>query len=141
MIVREIFHAVKCDRCGEINESGDVQFWGDESTVIEEANENEWHIDDLKHYCPNCFTVDEETDEVTIKPLFPEVVKKIQKFIITIARFIPETREKEGLFELTFNEYHPIGNAEISWITSFPNVHFERVIQERYSKVKITIEK
>ena len=141
MIVPEIFYGVKCNRCGEMFESGDYAYYSDESSVLDEALECDWIEQNGKHYCPNCYTQDEETDEFKIYPEIPEVVKKIQKFIRTITKNNPETKEKQDLFELSFNEFHPIGNAEVNWICSFPNVHFERTAKDYYNKILITIQK
>lgn len=141
MIVQEIFYGVKCDRCREIYEAGDYAYYSEKNSVIEDATDNDWIEQNGKHYCPDCYTLDEETDEIIINPDIPDVVNKIQKFILHITRNNPETREKEDSFELSFNEYHPIGNAETNWITSFQNVHFERTTKQRYSKILITIKK
>lgn len=141
MIVPEIFYGVKCDRCGEIHESGEYAYYSDESNALDEAKESDWIEQNGKHYCPCCYTQDEETEAITIRPNIPESVKKIQKFIRTITRNNPETREKNDSFELSINEYFPIGNAEVNWICSFPNVHFERTAKDHYNKVLITIQK
>lgn len=65
MIIKQTFYAVKCDVCETINES-EYQFWNSESYAIEVAGDSDWHIDDDNHYCPDCWTLD-ENGEVKIK--------------------------------------------------------------------------
>ena len=141
MIVPEIFYGVKCDRCKEIFEAGDHAYYSDKSSVLDEALDYAWIEQNGKHYCPNCYAQDEETDEITIRPDIPEAVKKIQKFILNITRNSHNTREKEDSFEISINEYFPIGNAEVNWICSFPNVNFERIPKDHYNKILITVKK
>lgn len=141
MIVKEIFYGVKCNRCGEMNETGDYTYMSDESSAENEALDNEWFIDNGKHYCPNCFTVNDETDEKTVNPPIPDIVKKIEKFLIYITKNIPSTIETNDCFKISFNEYRPVGIAEENWLASLPNVSFERtaIPESRYSKIVITI--
>ena len=80
MIISEIFYGVKCNRCGEQYEDDEHSFWSDEDNAIENAIESEWMEDKGKHYCTNCYDFDEETEERTAKPDFPEHVKNLRKF-------------------------------------------------------------
>jgi len=139
MIIKEIFYAVKCNRCGSVNESGDYTFMSDESSAIDEANDNDWAVENGEHFCPNCFTTNDETDEIIVKPAIPDLVKKIKKFLSFVTKNTPRTIEKSDSFEMSFNEYNPIGNAEVNWLQSFPNVSFERIPERHYNKIIITI--
>jgi hypothetical protein len=80
MIVSEIFYGVKCNRCGEQYEDGEHSFWSDESGAVENAMESEWIEEKGKHYCSECYEQNEETEENTVKPDFPEHVKNLKKF-------------------------------------------------------------
>lgn len=143
MILKEIFYGIKCDRCGTINNETDTAFWNDESTAENQANDDEWNSTiPGKHYCPNCFTVNEETEEVTIKPPFPESVKRIEKFIDTITKNCAEVHEKDDRFEIQFNERIAIGVPEQNWLTtSYPAITIERYPLRRGQKIIITVKK
>lgn len=80
MVIAEVFYGVKCDRCGEIYESGEHAYYMDESEAQEQALESEWGELNGKHYCPNCHSVDEETDEIKPFPAFPKHVSHIRNF-------------------------------------------------------------
>ena len=67
--LHEIFHAVRCDRCGETHE-GEYEYYTDEQGAWESAEGDDWIEVDGKHYCPCCYH--EENDEnVPLKPLPP----------------------------------------------------------------------
>ena len=55
----------ECDRCGKIhvNENLGVIAWADCEQAFEDASESGWTEIDGKHYCPDCYEYDEETDE------------------------------------------------------------------------------
>lgn len=78
MIVNEIFHAVKCNRCSEIFDSGEIAYWSDEDTAVENALESDWIEINNKHYCPDCY--DEVEGEDVIREDYPEHVKKLRQF-------------------------------------------------------------
>jgi len=40
----------------------DRVFWQDKSRSREEAIESEWHEEKDKHYCPECYSFDGETE-------------------------------------------------------------------------------
>lgn len=67
MIIKETFYAVSCDRCNDMSQGDEYNFFIDENTALEESIENEYIEHQGKHYCPDCYTVDEDTDEITIK--------------------------------------------------------------------------
>lgn len=67
--LHEIFHAVRCDRCGETHE-GEYEYHVDEQSAWESAQEDGWIEVDNNHYCPCCYH--EENDEnAPLKPLPP----------------------------------------------------------------------
>lgn len=103
MIKQETFYAVACDRCGEIHEGGDYSFFSDEDTAIEDAVADDWiEKEDSKHYCPGCYTQDEDTDEITIKPPFPERLITLRNFIKKILKCPDSLAEKEDCFTVSF---------------------------------------
>lgn len=71
MIYEEIMYGVKCDRCYEIYENGDgCTVSSDKHDMEEEACENDWQEVDGRHYCPDCYTRDEnDEDKIIVKPL------------------------------------------------------------------------
>ncbi len=143
MIIKEIFYAVKCDRCGKINNEDDTSFWSDESTAENQANDDEWLCNiPGKHYCPNCFTVNDDTDETIIRPLFPESVKRIEKFINTITRNRAEVHEEDNRFDIRFNERITLGLPEQNWLTSsYPDITIDRIPLRHGNKIIITVKK
>jgi hypothetical protein len=107
MITKAIFYGLKCDRCGEVYEDGEGHtHWPDEDSAVEFAigfdEESEWIEEDGKHYCPECYTVDEETDEVKILPPIPAHVKKIQAFIEKVIRTPVHMNEVTEICRLSF---------------------------------------
>jgi hypothetical protein len=106
MIVSEIFYGIKCNRCEEQFEGFEYSFFSDKQSVIEAAMESEWIEDNGKHYCSNCYEQVEETDENTIKPQFPEHIKKTKMFIDKILKsYSASISEKEGFFQITTGLY------------------------------------
>lgn len=61
-------YSLMCDNChkGYIESGSDYCVWLEESIAIESATENDWIEHEGKHYCPNCYEVDED-DNITIK--------------------------------------------------------------------------
>lgn len=143
MIVKEIFYAVQCDRCGKINNEDDSHFWSDESIAENQANDDEWLCNvPGEHYCPNCFTVNEETDEITIKHPFPESVKCIEKFIDMITRNCAKVHEKDDRFEIDFYERIMLHQADRNWIVeNYPTANIKEEVLRDRKKITITIKK
>lgn len=105
MIVTEIFYGVKCDRCGTICESGDdYQYWPDEDSAIECAENDDWIEEKGKHYCPNCYAIDPETDEIKILPSYPDHIKKIRDFLRYVAGISANIHDVDG-FTITGSDY------------------------------------
>lgn len=85
MIITDVFYGLKCNRCGEQYDDGEHSFWSDESAAFENASESGWIEQKGKHYCENCFSHNEDSDEVTIFEDFPEHLKTLNKFIDRVA--------------------------------------------------------
>lgn len=75
MIVTEVFYGLKCSRCQEQYDDGEHSYWVDESTVIENALESGWLMDNNRHYCSNCHV------DGLVRPEFPEYIIKVKKFL------------------------------------------------------------
>ena len=65
-IVKECFYNVECDRCGKL---ANEELWkDDEAFAKEEAVDSGFIEVDGKHYCPDCYTIDDE-DNIVVKKL------------------------------------------------------------------------
>ena len=67
MIKKKTYYDIICDRCGMSlsNESGDC--YPDTNSAEMVALQSEWKEINGKHYCPDCYEVDEKTDEYVPK--------------------------------------------------------------------------
>lgn len=63
MIERVTMYCAKCDRCGEILQDGEIVAWADADEAQRMAEESEWREINGRLLCPDCYEVDEETDE------------------------------------------------------------------------------
>jgi hypothetical protein len=124
MLIKEIFTAVKCDRCGTECEGGEYTFFSDESSAIENVWESNWHIPDNKpheHYCPNCY-IEKEDETIEILPPWPDHIKKLRKFLGKITkvyvRDIYETENGEFVFTID-NVMSGLSYYDRQWILSF----------------------
>lgn len=61
-------YSLICDNCDKtyIDTCKDYCIWLDEYTATEYAMSDGWIENEGKHYCPNCYEVDED-DNITIK--------------------------------------------------------------------------
>lgn len=77
MITNHIMYGVKCSRCGhQFEDSYDgYTLWADEQQAWEAAEEEDWIERDGKHYCPACYTEDEESDDFIPKPPYPQAFR------------------------------------------------------------------
>ena len=59
---------ISCDNCDEtyLADSG-FSIFTDKSSANEMCGNDDWFIEDSKHYCPNCWDLDKE-DNLIIKP-------------------------------------------------------------------------
>lgn len=68
MIYPITMYAAKCDCCGEeVKLMGEFAALVDELSVREDLMESGYHTDGNKHYCPGCWSYDDE-DNIVIKP-------------------------------------------------------------------------
>ena len=67
MIIEQTFYAVQCDNCKVIAEDDDdTAFWSDRGYCIDNAEESDWYIDGEKHYCPDCYSFDDDDNLVVM---------------------------------------------------------------------------
>lgn len=122
MIVKEIFHGVKCNRCGEIyNDTEDHSYFHDESNAVECALDDDWIERNGKHYCPGCFITD-ENETVTIKPPHPDYIKKVRNYLHWAAELIISVHEDDGYFIIrgyTKHNTKKIATEDAEWITTY----------------------
>ena len=63
MIVKENFYNVECDCCYCL---ANEDLWQvDENTAKEKALDGDWREFEGKHYCPNCWKLDDDDNIVT----------------------------------------------------------------------------
>ncbi len=84
MVEPKIMYQLKCDRCGTIYRNGTQQFFMNEESVIYEAAEDGWYVDD-KIRCPKCCKLDGYGEAEILKPLLPYTVWKVEEFLKSIA--------------------------------------------------------
>lgn len=135
MIVSEIFYGVKCNRCGEQFEDGEHSFWSDENSAEENAMESEWIWEkNGKHYCPNCYELDEETEDTTPLPEFPEHLKKLKSFIDkNLKSYCSSIIETDDFFKVETGIYNgsTLASYEENYIKEFLG---EKLISLEYQK-------
>ena len=69
MILKVEMFTVRCDNCGKLSgDDAEYSCWNDESTALDMASESDWIIEDDKHYCPDCYSYNDE-DELTLKTI------------------------------------------------------------------------
>ena len=81
MIITEVFYAVKCNRCGTVYDDSEHSFWSDEGISVENALESDWKEVNNKHYCTDCYEIDEETDEIKVYEDYPKHLKTLNTVI------------------------------------------------------------
>lgn len=66
-MIKEVkMYTVICDNCGkDVNADAEYSAWSDTQFTEDMALEAGWHKEDDKHYCPDCFSFDDE-DELVI---------------------------------------------------------------------------
>jgi len=61
-------YSVECDHCGKnAQEDGDYSCWSDRDFALDDAKENEFNEVGDKIYCQDCWTFDEDGEEVIAK--------------------------------------------------------------------------
>ena len=63
MIIKKYFYNVECDCCHCLANEDCWQV--DEATAKEDALDNDWREFEGKHYCPNCWKLDDDDNIVT----------------------------------------------------------------------------
>lgn len=59
-------YTVICDRCGaDASEESDYSGWNDKEYALDCATEGDWVEDGDNHYCPDCYSYDD--DNLVIK--------------------------------------------------------------------------
>ena len=59
---------IVCDNCGvDVNEGQEYSCWNDKGYAQDVAMEADWVIEDDKHYCPKCFTYDDDDNLVILQ--------------------------------------------------------------------------
>jgi hypothetical protein len=67
MIQEVTMFTIICDGCGkDVCDGTEYSAWNDTSYVVDSAIEENWHVEDGKHYCPDCFEYDDD-DNLIIK--------------------------------------------------------------------------
>ena len=67
MIIEKTFYAIQCDNCKVIAEAeDDITFWSDQTSSHDNAEESDWYIDGEKHYCPDCYSFDDDDNLVVM---------------------------------------------------------------------------
>lgn len=66
MIVKVEMYTVECDNCKKTRgEDSEYSCWNDENYALEEAIDHDWIDHEGKHYCPDCYKIDDD-DNITI---------------------------------------------------------------------------
>ena len=62
MIHEVTMHGATCDNCGDAwyNDHYGWSAMSDDSSLKQMLYDDEWHTDGDKHYCPNCYTLDDD---------------------------------------------------------------------------------
>ena len=73
MIKTKVFYAVQCDRCGHVEDN----HWMPD---IESLEYDDWLLVGKKHYCPDCFFINDE-DKKEVKNPIPHQMLRIKSFL------------------------------------------------------------
>lgn len=67
---------VICDNCGvDCNKGAEYSCWSDSGYAEDCAREDDWHCEDGKHYCKDCWSY-AENDEIVLKKTPDETNKR-----------------------------------------------------------------
>lgn len=144
MILKEIFYGLQCDRCGEVFENSDgYSFESEEQEIITHAYDYDWAELNRKHYCDKCYTINEETDEIKVKPEWPAAVKSTESFVEKVLKHKCKVIEDEESFVIRFYDYSvPVGEHCLEWIKHCIGeklIGIERENMDRMSNYKYLI--
>ncbi len=146
MIIPTIYYTLQCDRCKEIFESSEG-FIGqvDSDSVWDDAEHSDWIEYKVKHYCPNCYILEEEKDEYIPLPAYPKSIFRVEKFLKTYVGFKDAIiKEYSGHFivsvHLRNNEQFQKEFLEmIRFILTLESWSFEVIPAEKYSNSTLVI--
>ena len=62
MIKEVTYYDIICDRCGKSLTNESETCYPDKDSALMVAEQSEWIDINGKHYCPDCYELDEETD-------------------------------------------------------------------------------
>lgn len=130
MITKHIMYGVKCDRCGAQFEDSDTDYtaWADENDAWESASNEDWIEIDGKHYCPCCYTENEETEEFTPRPPYPQSFRDFRHRMRSILPNLEIREDSKRQFMCTMyysSEYSSIPIVIIEQIASFYGLAME----------------
>lgn len=108
MIVDAIFYGVKCDRCHKIlSDWNDIEYYSDANYALEALDCADWIERDNKHYCPNCYTIDNnDDDDIIIKKSFPLMIWKVKAYAETAMGYIGDNWYEEDNGKLIIMKGH-----------------------------------
>jgi hypothetical protein len=103
--------------------------------------ENEWQELNNKHYCPNCYTINEETDEVVVKTPYPDKLIKLRKFLEKVLNVRTRIFEKEDQFTVKVNIYNSktLLESDEMFIRNLLDVSIIQKEEKKYSEIEYTI--
>ena len=68
MIVEVTMYTIACDNCKETRgQDSEYSCWNDENYALDEATDHDWIEHEGKHYCPSCYTQDDNENVVINK--------------------------------------------------------------------------
>lgn len=67
MIEEVTYYDIICDRCGKSFSEESEMCYPDKNSALMVAEQSEWLAIGSKHYCPDCYELDEKTDEYVPK--------------------------------------------------------------------------
>ena len=67
MIKEVTYYDIICDSCGKSLTEESEMCYPDKHSALMVAEQSEWMDINGNHYCPNCYELDEETDEYVPK--------------------------------------------------------------------------
>ena len=67
MIKEVTYYDIICDRCGKSLIDESKTCYPDKDSALMVAKQSEWQKIGSKHYCPDCYELDEVTDEYVPK--------------------------------------------------------------------------
>ena len=67
MIKEVTYYDIICDRCGKSLTNESETCYTDKDSALMVAEQSEWIDINGKHYCPDCYELDEVTDEYVPK--------------------------------------------------------------------------